>query len=203
MTATAEPEQLLNEARAGDDRALGQLLDQHCNYLTLLARMQIGRYLQSKLDAADVVQDTFLEAHRHFAHFRGQTQAEFVVWLRRILATVLANLVRQYVGTQARDVRLERDLAAGLDQSSAALDGALVDPRSSPSQQSARREQSIILADALATLPDDYRDVIVLRQLQGLSFAEVASKMNRSEDSVQKLWVRALANLRRALGSGT
>jgi RNA polymerase sigma-70 factor (ECF subfamily) len=195
-----ENDELLRQAHAGDARALGQLLDQHANYLTLLARMQIGRYLQSKLDPADVVQDAFLEAHRHFDRFRGQTAAEFAAWLRQILAGVLSNVVRHYVGTQARDVRLERDIVAGLDHSSAALDGGLVDPRSSPSQQTVRREQSVLLADALTRLPEDYREVIVLRQLQGLSFAEVARAMGRSEDSVQKLWVRALANLRRTFG---
>ena len=68
-------------------------------------------------------------------------------------------------------------------------------------QQAARSEQAVSLADALAQLPADYRGVIVLRQLQSLRFAEVASHMGRSEDSVQKLWIRALATLRRLLGS--
>jgi RNA polymerase sigma-70 factor (ECF subfamily) len=200
-TVRSEPEQLLRLARAGSGRALGQLLEQHGNYLRLLARLQIGRYLQSKVDAEDLVQDTFLEAHRHFPRFRGQTEPEFAAWLRQILAAALANLVRRYIGTKGRDVRLERDIAAGLDQSSRILDQGLVDPRSSPSQQAARSEQAVTLADALAQLPPDYRDVIVLRQLQGLPFAQVAEQMGRSEDSVQKLWIRALANLRRLLGS--
>jgi RNA polymerase sigma-70 factor (ECF subfamily) len=202
-TTHAEPEALLRLARAGSGRALGQLLEHYGHYLSLLARLQIGRYLQSKVDAADLVQDTFLEAHRSFAQFRGQTEAEFAAWLRQILAGTLANVVRRYVGTKGRDVRLERDIAAGLDQSSRVLDLGLVDPQSSPSHQAARREQAVILADALARVADDYREVIVLRQLQGLPFAQVARRMGRSEDSVQKLWVRALASLRRILGSVT
>ena len=68
--AGPDPEQLLGLARAGTGPALGQLLELYSSYLALLARMQIGRRLQGKVDAADLVQDTFLEAHRHFPEFR-------------------------------------------------------------------------------------------------------------------------------------
>jgi RNA polymerase sigma-70 factor (ECF subfamily) len=61
-----------------------------------------------------------------------------------------------------------------------------------------RREQRVILADALAKLPDEYREAVVLRFLEGLSFAEVAARMGRSVDSVRKLWTRGLAQLRLA-----
>ena len=73
-----EVEQLLESARGGDRVALGQLLELYRRYLTLLARLQIGRRLQGKVDAADLVQDTFLEAHRHFARFRGTVEAELI-----------------------------------------------------------------------------------------------------------------------------
>jgi len=59
------------------------------------------------------------------------------------------------------------------------------------------------LADALAKLPADYAELIVLRHLQGLPFAEVARRMGRSVDSVEKLWIRALARLRRLLGGAS
>jgi RNA polymerase sigma-70 factor (ECF subfamily) len=58
----------------------------------------------------------------------------------------------------------------------------------------------VVLADALHQLPEDYREVVILRQLQGLSFPEVARAMSRSVDSVKKLWARALAQLRDLLG---
>src|SRR6266702_4684073 len=62
-----DPEHLLHEARAGDVATLGRLLEMYRRYLSLLARVQIGRRLQGKVDASDVVQDTFLNAHRYFA----------------------------------------------------------------------------------------------------------------------------------------
>jgi RNA polymerase sigma-70 factor (ECF subfamily) len=126
-----------------------------------------------------------------------------VGWLRQILATNIANEVRRYYGTQRRDVRLERELAVELDQSSRVLDRGLMASQSSPSQQAARREQAVLLADALSRLPNDYREVIILRHLEELTFPEVARRMERSVDSVEKLWARALVRLRRALGGST
>src|SRR5437660_5036837 len=101
---TPSPEHLLQEARVGDAAALGHLLELYRRYLALLARMQIGRRLQGKVDASDVVQETFLDAHRHFAVFRGESEAEFVQWLRQILAAKLADLQRRFLGAQGRDV---------------------------------------------------------------------------------------------------
>ena len=179
------------------------LLEMYRRYLALLARVQIGKRLQGKVDASDVVQETFLEAHRSFGRFRGGSEGEFVRWLRQILAGNLTDVLRRFLATKGRDVRLEREIADSLDQSSALLDRGLVAPQSSPSHQAARREQSVLLADALGRLPEDYREVLVLRHLEGLTFPEVAARMGRSLDSVEKLWMRGLARLRQILGAAT
>jgi RNA polymerase sigma-70 factor (ECF subfamily) len=195
----SDVEHLLLLARAGDRSALGQLVEIYRNYLTLLARLQIGRRLQGKVDAEDLVQETFLEAHRNFGLFRGTSEEEFVSWMRQILATTLADQVRRYCGTKRRDVRLERELVEELNQSSRVLDQGLISRESSPSQRAARREQAVLLADALTRLPEDYREVIILRHLEGLTFPQVAGRLGRTLDSVEKLWVRALDKLRRTL----
>jgi RNA polymerase sigma-70 factor (ECF subfamily) len=202
MDSTPDATELIELARGGTPDALGRLLDRYGNYLGLLARVQVGRRLQGKIDPADLVQETFLEAHRHFAVFRGQSEPEVAAWLRQIMAGVLSNLLRRYLGTQGRDVRLERELAGELDRSSQALDGGFADPGPTPSKLAVGRERAVLLADALGRLPDDYREVIMLRNLEELPFAEVAKRMGRSEDAVQKLWVRALAKLRAALDEG-
>jgi RNA polymerase sigma-70 factor (ECF subfamily) len=194
-----DSEQLLHRARAGDNPALGQLLELYRAYLAVLARVQIGRRLQAKVDASDVVQEAFLGAYRDFPQFRGTTETEFRSWLRQVLASVLANLVRHYQGTQRRDVRLERQLALELEQSSLNLERSLIAPQSSPSQQAIRREQSVVLAEALGRLPEEWRELLILRHLEGLSFPEVARRLGRTVDSVKKQWPRALAGLRRLL----
>jgi len=196
------PELLLSEARTSDD-AFGQLLALYTNYLTVLARVEIGQRLQGKLDAVDLVQDVFLEAHRHFSVFRGTSELEFTAWLRQILAGVLANTLRRYFGTEARDPRLEKELWAGINKSSCVLAGQLVAPGASPSNAASQREQGVLLANALVQLPDDYHEVIVLRHIEALPFAEVAKRMGRSVGSVEKLWMRSLAKLREAMGDGS
>lgn len=193
---TPSPEQLLGLARAGDRIALGQLLEGYLNYLSLLARLGLGRKLQSKVDPLDLVQETFLQAHRKFAQFQGSTAEELIAWLRQILASRLNKLRRRYWAA-GRDIRREQDLADQLAQSSRMLDQVLAAPHSSPSQRAARGEQAVLLANTLKRLPEDYREVIILRQMEDLSFAEVAVRMRRSVDSVKKLWVRALSHLRR------
>jgi RNA polymerase sigma-70 factor (ECF subfamily) len=199
---TEDTEEMLRRARTGEGDARGQLFERYRPYLALLARVQIGRQLAAKVDADDLVQETFLQAHHHFAHFQGTTERELTSWLRQILATNLALLLRRYLGTRGRDVRLERQLADELDQSSQALDRALHTASSSPSHKAARREQAVLLAEALGVLPEDYREVIVLRHLEELSFPDVAQRMGRSLDSVKNLWARALVRLRGALGEG-
>ncbi len=195
-----EVQQLLSEARGGDGADLGRLLEQYRNYLRLLARIEIGRKLQGKVDASDLVQEVFLDAHRHFPSFRGTAEPQFAHWLREILAGTLANQVRRYFGTQARDLRLERSLAADLDRSSVALGVIPIDPQPSPSEHVMRGEQSLLVAEALSQLSPDYQTVIVLRHLEGLTFPQVAARMDRSVDSVEKLWLRGLTRLKKSFG---
>lgn len=190
-------EQMIRDARGGNSVTLGQLLSSYQNYLRLLAKIQIGRRLQGKVDASDVVQETFLEAHRHFPNFQGHAEGQLSHWLRSILATTLANTVRRYLGTQARDLRLERELADDLDQSTCALGNILIDPHSSPSQQVMRGEQTLLVAEAMSRLSDDYQTVLVLRHMEGLTFPQIAERMQRSLDSVEKLWLRGLTKLKR------
>ena len=165
----------------------------------LLVRLQVGRRLKSKVDVEDLLQEIWLEIHRKIALFRGGSEREFLTWVRRLIGSILANQVRHYLGTKQRDLRLERALADDLDHSSLAMNQSLIAAQSSPSQQAVRREQAVILSDALQSLPDDYREVIILRQLEGLSFPDVARRMGRTEDSVKNVWLRALARLRHML----
>ena len=108
---TANPEHLLQERGAGDPATLGA-----CSTciaaISPFLRVQIGQRLQGKVDASDLVQETYLEAHRNFARFRGTSEGQFVCWLRQILAAKLADVLRRYLGTQGRDVRLEREIEA-------------------------------------------------------------------------------------------
>lgn len=174
--------------------ALAELLDSYRRYLWVLARGLLGAGLRAKLNPSDVVQETLLRAHERFGQFRGRTEKELLHWLRRVLTNRLADLARRYADTRARDVGREVSLA--LDRSASALDALVADGRGSPSRHAARRELQVKLADALAELSDDHREVIVLRNIHGMEWADVARQMGRTSGAVRVLWVRALQKLR-------
>jgi RNA polymerase sigma-70 factor (ECF subfamily) len=191
-------EHLLADARRGSRDSLGQLCERYRNYLQLLARTQIDLHLQGRLDPADLVQATFLDACRDFPQFRGTTEAELLAWLRQLL---LSNLARQ-VRTPKRDARraVSRDQhLAALQTSSAQFEAALTG-RSPWVRARVRQDERITqVADRLAQLPADYREVLVLRNLEGLGFAEVARRMGRTTGAVRRLWVQALDQFRHLL----
>lgn len=173
-----------------------EILQRYRPWLLLLARMEIDGQFQGKFDASDVVQQTMLEAVRGLPKFRGGTEAEMLAWLRQVLAHVLAHEIRRYRGTQQRNVGREVSLEQSLTQSATRLRDMMVAPGTSPSGQAVRHEQEVLLAEVLSRLPADYREVIVLRNLQGLDHEEVAKRMGRSSGAVRMLWVRALAQLK-------
>jgi RNA polymerase sigma-70 factor (ECF subfamily) len=189
---------LLRRARAGDARELDRLFAACRNYLCVLAQNHVEGRLRTKADASDLVQQTMLEAYRDFGQFRGGTEQEWLAWLRRILAHNAAHFIRHYRGTGKRQLGREVALDTGSEGGTLA---ALVptDRGESPSEMLLRKERELLLADALVQLPPDYREVICLRNLQRLSFEEVAQRMGRSRPAVQMLWMRALQKLQDTL----
>jgi len=191
--------ELLAAARRGNRQSIGELLTQYRNYLMLLATMQIESRLQPRVSPSDIVQETMLKAHRHFAQFRGQSERELLAWLRQILVANLARFVEHYLLAAKRDIRrevsLER-LGAAVESSSARLRSIAAAAGQSPSAAAQRREETVELADRLAQLPAHYREVLVLRNIQGLSFEEAAAQLNRPIGATRMLWLRAIEKLR-------
>jgi RNA polymerase sigma-70 factor, ECF subfamily len=187
--------QLLHEAQAGSPEALGQVLDPWRRYLLVIAARELDPEVHAKAGPSDVVQQTFLEAQRDFAQFRGADASALRVWLHRLLRNNVANVNRFYRAAK-RGVGREQPLEAG--NSSAASGPAADTP--SPSGQAVAHEQAQALQQALERLPEDYRRVITLRHLQGLSFEEIAAQMNRSANAAQLLWMRAIERLQQEMG---
>jgi RNA polymerase sigma-70 factor (ECF subfamily) len=188
---------LLVRARSGDEEALNRLFALCRNYLALLARTQVEGRLRAKVDASDVVQQTLLEAHRDFGRFHGQTEGEWLAWLRRILAHNSADFIRRFHGTDKR--RAGREVALGHPADSSVPGLELSDGGETPSQEILRKERELQLADAIARLSADHQEVIILRNLHGLPFDEVARRLGRSRPAAQMLWLRAMRKLQQLL----
>jgi RNA polymerase sigma-70 factor (ECF subfamily) len=139
-----------------------------------------------------------LEAHRDLAQFRGRTVAEQAAWLRQVLARNLANIVRD-LRRDKRDVAREQPLQVALDESAARLEAWLVAEQSSPSQQAERHERAVRLAEALATLPENQREAIVLRHWHGCSLVEIGERLGCTTAAVTGLLHRGLRQLRKQL----
>lgn len=202
-TAPDDVSPLLPAFRAGDPAAGDALLRRFEPWLKLMARMQWESRFHAKFDPSDVVQQAMIEAMKAAGQFRGTTEGEFAAWLRQILAHALAHEIRRYAGTAKRNLDQEIPLEQQLTQASQQLGDLLAATGTSPSQQVVKREQGVRLAEVLDRLPEDFREVIVLRNLEGLPHEEVARRMGRSAGAVRMLWVRALARLRGELHSGT
>jgi RNA polymerase sigma-70 factor (ECF subfamily) len=196
--AQIDPQALLVEARNGCHQAIELLLDHYRPYLKVLARLRASQQLQAKSDDSDIVQETLIMVQRDLPQFRGTTEAEFTVWLRRIMASVSGKFLRHY-SSRRRDVSLERQLENEIDQSSQRMGHVLIAADSSPSEKSVKRERAVLLAQALTQLPADYREALILHRLEGLTMAEAAKRMGRSVDSIQKLLVRGLLEIQRRL----
>jgi RNA polymerase sigma-70 factor (ECF subfamily) len=173
-------------------------LDRYREYLLLLARLQLDLRLRSKLDSSDIVQQTLLRAHQGLGQFRGQSEAELVVWLRTILANTVANELCKFRQAK-RDVALECSLEAAVTDSSARVAAWLAADQPSPSDQAAFNEQSLTLARALAQLPEDQREVVELHHLNELTIAEIAEQCGRTGPAVAGLLRRGIRKLRAIL----
>lgn len=189
---------LLLQARRQDKGAVAGLLEAYRGYLRLLARTSIDRSLRGKADPSDVVQEAMIQAAVHFDSFRGASEAELVAWLRQILLQGLVNLARRY-RTASRQVGREQSLNQIIDQSSAALDAmGKVSSPSSPRSGSfpSGAVAGVLVAQALAELSDDDREVITLRNFEHLEWTLVGQRMGRSAEAARKLWGRAIQRLR-------
>ncbi len=189
---------LIEGARQGDGDCRERLFALCRSYLGLVARSQVETWLRRKVDASDLVQETMLEAYRDFDRFDGRTEQEWLAWLRKILAHNAADFVRRYRGTAKRAAQREVPFR---DPNDSAARGAAepAAPQATPSQEFLQLDVELRLAAALAELPPDYQEVVLLRNLQRLSFNEVAERMDRTRPAVQMLWMRAIRKLQTVL----
>lgn len=190
---------LLDRANAGSTSSLGRLMGLYSEYLKFVVSSQMDERLRCRVSASDVVQESFYEAHRDFAAFRGESPQEFLAWLRRILVNNLMRVVERNVTAAKRDVRREVSLdriRRGVEQSSFRFSAMLASEEDSPSTDLRRQESNAELTEVLAKPPSDYRRVIRLRNIEGLPFAEVGKRMDRTSGAARMLWLRALEQLR-------
>jgi RNA polymerase sigma-70 factor (ECF subfamily) len=176
----------------------GDFPERYRDYLRLLARLQLDPRLLGKLDLSGVVQQTLLEAGQALGRLRGRDDGPRLAWLRSILARNLADEVRR-LWAGKRDAAPERSLDQALEESSERLQAWLVAGLSSPSEHAQRTELELLVASALARLPDGQRQAVELHHLCAWPLAAVAEHLGCSKEAVAGLLHRGLRKLRELL----
>ncbi len=166
-------------------------------WLMRIAERELPAELRGKIDPSDVVQQTLLDAWRGESGFRGSSHPQRLAWLRVILRRVVLQHRRGLLQTAKRGAGAQRAVADAMAHTSLRIEELAVGKEPAPDEVVDNAEQSLLVAEAIEKLPEDYRRVIELRHFHGHSHASVAAEIGRSAAATRMLWVRALVELRR------
>ncbi|MFG0315975.1 MAG: sigma-70 family RNA polymerase sigma factor [Planctomycetota bacterium JB042] len=191
MPLMVDEPSLVSRASRGDPVAVDALLENHLPGLRAFIRLRMGRDLRARESCSDLAQSVCREVLEHIGRFRYRGEAEFRRWLYVEAQRKIANRV-QFHRAERRDV--QREVRAPTEADDRRL-GALYRGTLTPSRRLLAKEQVERLEEAFDRLTDDHREVVVLSRIVGLSRAEVAERMGRTEDSVRNLLHRALSKL--------
>ena len=190
----ADFDDLVQMARGGDKKAIGQLIDRWRKYLLLIANENLEQELHAKIAPSDIVQQSMMDAQNNIANFRGVSEAEFQAWVRQILRNNVHAARRKYKTSQQRNVKREIEI-----DDSRRPSPALPNREDSPRTEALKNERASVLDSAMRQLPDHYQQIIQLRNWDDLTFVEIADRLKSTEDSVRKLWSRAVLRLQQVI----
>ena len=180
-------QELVARAKRGDQDAFAQLVETNQNKIYSLAYRMAG----NPEDAADLAQEAFLRAWRTLPSFQGDSS--FSTWLYRLTSNLCIDFLR-------KEKRRKSAVAvASLDDEESAAPTDVPDHRFNPEQELERKELRDAVGQALLKLSDEHRQVLILRELDGLSYAEIAERLNLGEGTVKSRIARARLSLRNIL----
>ncbi len=193
---SAETRQLLQRVRCGDDGAFDQLFARHRAFLRQIVELRMDPKLGRRIDASDVVQEAHIEAVRRLEGYLEQPTMPFRVWLRQITYDRLLMARRRHVSAKRRTVDRELPLP---ERSSLQLAQQLAASGTTPSEHLLRSELGHRVRSAVAKLSDPDREVLLMRNFEGLSNQEVAKVLAIEPATASKRYGRALLRLRTLL----
>ena len=190
----------IERAIAGDDSAIARLLHKEFESVKRFVERRIPPDLVSKLSAEDVIQDAFVHVFRDIGTFSPTNENSFAAWLQRIVANRLVDSIRELRRVKRGGKFFRRENNEALRESVQQLIELVEQGGPSPSQNLARNEAIEAMQFAIGLLPEDQRDAILLRYIDGKSLAETAALMDKTEAAVRGLLQRAKVAIRQTLG---
>lgn len=191
-----ETQRLLQQVRDGEAGALDRLFARHRSYLHRMIDLRLDPALRPRVDPSDVVQEAHLEANRRIGGYLEQPPLSFRLWLRQIAYDRLLMLRRRHLGAARRTV--EREVALP-DQSSLVLARQLLAADASPLEETVQRELAERVRNAMLALAESDREILLLRNYEGLSNQEVAQVLQLTASNASQRYGRALLRLRQLL----
>jgi len=184
-------DELVEQAlRGGDDGALGPLFERHRAALARMVEFRLDQRLVGRIDADDVLQDTFVEAGKRLSAFRGDDKP-FLVWIRLITQQTMVDLHRRHLGASMRAAGKEIDAPQ-----SGAMSGLFVGHVTTPSRAMMREEVREKIEDALQEMDEIDREVLMLRHFEDMPNKDVAIVLAIQENAASNRYVRALSRLK-------
>jgi RNA polymerase sigma-70 factor (ECF subfamily) len=203
-TNSPDTQVLLDQARRGDATAVEQLLAHHREPVRRMIGMRLDPAIRPRVDASDVVQEVLLEASRRLADYLRAPTMPFHLWLRHIARDHLIDAHRRHRQAQRRTVDRERRIEpARADASSLDMVNQLLDPGLTPATAAMREEIQGRFQSALDALPEDDREIVLMRHFEQLSNQDVASALALTEAAASMRYLRAIRRLRALLLSAS
>jgi RNA polymerase sigma-70 factor (ECF subfamily) len=193
---SAETQRLLQQVEAGNPKAFDQLFARHRGYLRQVIALRLDPRLRARVDPSDVVQETQMEAYRRLADYLERRPMAFRLWLRKTAHQRLLSVERHHRGAARRSVKREVPLP---DSSSLQLAQRLLDPSLTPGQQVEQAELARQVRQAVSRLSPIDREILLMRNLEGLSNQEVAQVLQIEPATASQRYGRALLRLRKLL----
>lgn len=187
--------ELVALAKEGDEFAVNQLWAVYGTRVHWIMRLRMGRELRSKLESMDLTQDALLSALGDLENFTYENEGDFLRWLSTIAENRLRdNLDRLHA--DKRDIRKEIRIGGPRADAESKMNmPPLHADATTPSVIMSRKEELERLEKAINKLKPEYKEVIVLTKIEGLSYKEIADKLGKTSEAVRKLVSRAMAAL--------
>lgn len=194
-------EELLRRVRGGEPNAVAELAELRRPQLLVYVARQLGYALRAKVEPDDIVQDAMIRAVRHPHLFSAPDRDPFGV-LCHLAQESIVDAHRRYIDAQKRDAGREVPLQAGPTSTEGGdgLLGLLVASITTPSKAFSRDEKEIRMWEALGTLPEEQREALRLRYVDGLPTKDIAAKLQKTDGAVRVMLTRSLDKLQQILG---
>ncbi|MDA8744673.1 sigma-70 family RNA polymerase sigma factor [Rubripirellula amarantea] len=194
-------ETLLAAARSGDEDAVNKLLERHRGPIRRLVEMRLDRKVQRRVDVSDVVQDVMLEANNRLTKYLDDPAMAFHLWLRQIAWDRIIDTYRRHRVSAKRNMDREQPMSVptGNDQSTMELAVQLCDPALTPAAAATQREIASKVEAVIEMLPDQDREIILMRHYEHLTNIEIAQVLDLNPPAASMRYLRAVRRLRELL----